>query len=56
MDQLCQGRFLVNAQKVRDDILRTIDGLIGHPLKFPPDKFKNENDGIIEPSKSTTIE
>ncbi len=36
---------LYNAQKVRDDILRTIDGLIGHPLKFPPDKFKNENDG-----------
>ena len=34
-----------NAEQVRKDILSTIDLILAHPEKFPPDKFKKNNDG-----------
>ena len=34
-----------NAVKVRDSILKIIRGIPDHPLKFPPDKFKTNNQG-----------
>ena len=34
-----------NALKVRDSILKIVRSLPNHPLKFPPDKFKNNNTG-----------
>jgi len=36
---------VVNAQKVRAEISNIIDGLIHHPEKYPPDKFKKKNPG-----------
>ena len=33
------------AEKVRVDILKVIGGLLEHPEKFPPDKFKKDNAG-----------
>ncbi|MEM9337347.1 MAG: type II toxin-antitoxin system RelE/ParE family toxin, partial [Bacteroidota bacterium] len=34
-----------SAEKVRIEILDIIDGLLDHPLMFPPDKYKKDNDG-----------
>jgi len=34
-----------NANKVRDDIYRIAASLTEHPAKFPPDKFKIDNNG-----------
>lgn len=36
---------LVNAEQVREGILKIIEGLPAHPEKYPPDKFKKQNDG-----------
>ncbi len=33
------------AEKVKNDLLKVIGGLIDHPEKFPPDKFKKDNNG-----------
>lgn len=33
------------ADKVRDGILKSIRSLMVRPEKFPPDKFKTDNDG-----------
>jgi plasmid stabilization system protein ParE len=35
----------VNAEKVRDGIVKIIDSLPAHPEKYPPDKFKRSNPG-----------
>jgi len=35
----------VNAEKVRTGIAKIVDGLPGHPEKYPPDKFKKNNPG-----------
>jgi plasmid stabilization system protein ParE len=35
----------VNAEKVRNEILLTIDSLSHHPEKYNPDKYKTGNDG-----------
>ncbi|MBA2499966.1 MAG: type II toxin-antitoxin system RelE/ParE family toxin [Chitinophagaceae bacterium] len=35
----------VNAEKLKKDILLTIDGLLQHPEKYNPDKYKAKNDG-----------
>lgn len=37
----------VNAEKVKKDILLTIDGLLQYPEKFNPDKYKAKNDGTF---------
>jgi plasmid stabilization system protein ParE len=34
-----------NAEQVRQDILSAIDLIPSHPEKFPPDKFKTDNNG-----------
>ena len=34
-----------NAEKVRNGIVKIIDGLPNHPEKHPPDKFKKNNPG-----------
>jgi plasmid stabilization system protein ParE len=34
-----------NAEKVKKEILLTIDSLLQHPEKFNPDKYKSNNDG-----------
>jgi hypothetical protein len=34
-----------NAEKVRDGIIKIIDGLPNHPKKYPSDKFKKNNQG-----------
>ncbi len=34
-----------NAQKVKEEIIDIIRSLPQHPLRFPPDKFKDDNDG-----------
>lgn len=34
-----------NADKVKKEILLKIDGLIRHPKKYHPDKYKTNNDG-----------
>ena len=34
-----------NAVKVKEDVLEKISGIIQHPEKFPPDKFKLDNPG-----------
>ncbi|MEP7237294.1 MAG: type II toxin-antitoxin system RelE/ParE family toxin [Ferruginibacter sp.] len=34
-----------NAEKVKDDILSEITVLTAHPGKYPPDKYKLNNDG-----------
>src|SRR5690606_35725362 len=34
-----------NAEKVREGILKTARGLADHPEKYPPDKFKADNQG-----------
>lgn len=34
-----------NAQKVKNEIVDIIKSLPRHPLRFPPDKFKDDNDG-----------
>jgi len=34
-----------NAEKFKIDILYKIDGLIKHPEKYSPDKYKINNDG-----------
>lgn len=34
-----------NAEQVSQDILSVIDLIPSHPEKFPPDKFKTENNG-----------
>ena len=36
---------LQNAGMVRDDIIDITIGLSKHPEKYPPDKFKKDNDG-----------
>lgn len=36
-----------NAENVRRDILLLIDGLLTHPEKYHPDKFKSKNDGTF---------
>ena len=36
---------LVNAERVREGILKTTKGLSDHPEKYPPDKFKKANAG-----------
>jgi plasmid stabilization system protein ParE len=33
------------AEKVKDDVLMAIGGLVDHPEKFPPDRFKKDNNG-----------
>jgi plasmid stabilization system protein ParE len=35
----------VNAEKIKRTILLTIDGLLKHPEKYNPDKYKIDNDG-----------
>jgi plasmid stabilization system protein ParE len=35
---------LVNAKKVKKEILLKIDALIKHPEKYTADKYKNKND------------
>lgn len=34
-----------SAEQVRLDILSVIDSLLEHPDKYPPDRFKSDNDG-----------
>lgn len=34
-----------NAAKVRDELIDITIGLVDHPEMFPPDKYKNNNDG-----------
>jgi plasmid stabilization system protein ParE len=34
-----------NAEKVKKEILLTIDSLLQHPEKYNPDKYKTQNDG-----------
>jgi plasmid stabilization system protein ParE len=34
-----------NAERVTTGIVKIIDGLIDHPEKYPPDKFKKDNPG-----------
>lgn len=34
-----------NAEKVKKEILLKIDGLLQHPEKYHPDKYKTKNDG-----------
>jgi len=34
-----------SAEKVRIDLLELIDQIPDNPEKFPPDRFKNNNDG-----------
>ncbi len=36
---------LQNADKVKEDILQITKGLPNHPEKYPPDKFKSNNQG-----------
>ena len=36
---------LVNAEKVRNDILKITGQLADHPEQYPPDKFKKDNPG-----------
>lgn len=36
---------LVNADRVREGILKITKGLSDHPEKYPPDKFKKDNTG-----------
>jgi plasmid stabilization system protein ParE len=36
-----------NAEQVRQDILSVIDLIPVNPEKFPPDKFKTNNDGLF---------
>lgn len=36
---------LQNAELVRDDIIDITIDLAKHPEKYPPDKFKKDNDG-----------
>lgn len=36
---------LQSAEQVRDDLLQLIDDLPYSPEKYPPDKFKRDNDG-----------
>lgn len=36
---------IVNAEKVRSEILRMTATLAEHPEKYPPDKFKKSNTG-----------
>jgi plasmid stabilization system protein ParE len=35
----------VNADKVREEILKATRGLVDHPEKYPRDKFKKDNPG-----------
>lgn len=35
----------LNAEKFEKEILKKIDNLIMQPERYPPDKFKNDNDG-----------
>lgn len=39
-----KNESLVNAEMVRDDILNLTKELSKHPEKYPPDKFKRNND------------
>ncbi len=34
-----------NADKVRKEILKITSGLVDHPERYPPDKFKKDNPG-----------
>lgn len=34
-----------NAENVRADVLEKIESLLSYPEKFPPDKYKANNDG-----------
>lgn len=36
---------LVDAERVREEILKITRGLPDHPEKYPPDKFKKANSG-----------
>ena len=36
---------LVNAEKVREGIVKIVDSLTKRPEKYPPDKFKKNNPG-----------
>jgi plasmid stabilization system protein ParE len=36
---------LQNAQMVRDEIVATVGGLMSNPEKYPPDKYKINNNG-----------
>ncbi len=36
---------LVNAEKVKNGILKITKSLSENPTKFPPDRFKNKNEG-----------
>lgn len=38
---------LANAGKFKVDILNKIDGLIKHPERYSPDKYKTDNDGTF---------
>ena len=40
-----QEDSLQNAEKVKDEILLEITALTTHPEKYPPDKYKLNNDG-----------
>lgn len=46
----------LNAEKFEKEILKKIDNLILQPERYPPDKFKNDNDGVTGPSKFLIIE
>jgi plasmid stabilization system protein ParE len=36
-----------NAEKVRLEIVKIVDHLPANPERFPPDKFKSNNDGTV---------
>ena len=43
--QFIRSDSLQNAEKVKREILKIVRSIPNHPFKFPPDKFKEENDG-----------
>lgn len=44
-----------SAEKVMDDIFRILDTLPSNPKKFPPDKFKTDNDGNFRSFESNSL-
>jgi len=44
-----------NAEKVKDSIIKIVDNLANHPEKYPPDKFKQNNQGNFRALKNTPI-
>ncbi|MEO8854002.1 MAG: type II toxin-antitoxin system RelE/ParE family toxin [Ginsengibacter sp.] len=35
----------INSEKFEKEILKKIDGLLSRPERYPPDKYKTNNDG-----------